>query len=260
MSESKQNEVGTPKKTINEPVEKNGQYPGTQHENQNQSVVAIIPAYNEAETLPEVISKTKQYVDKVIVIDDASDDRTAEVAQQYADGVVSHPNNMGVGGAVYTGYLVASREGHDIVIQIDGDGQHDPSYIPEMLDEMEQNDLDMMIGSRWLNDSHKEYSLVRRTGIWFFTREVNFLNDINITDVTSGFRAYRTDMLSDLGSPANSHWALEQTLEAAKKGYNIGEISVPMPPECDGSQFDLQTFIKYPPRMVLMTLKVLLYR
>ncbi|TKX61410.1 glycosyltransferase family 2 protein [Halorubrum sp. GN12_10-3_MGM] len=224
------------------------------------SIVAIIPAYNEAETLPQIISATSSYVDDVIIINDASTDSTEEVADEHADHVVTHPKNTGVGGAVHTGYLAAIRLDYDIVIQIDGDGQHDPSYIPEMIETMEEQEADMVVGSRWLNASYQEYSLVRRAGIRFFTAETNLLGGLDITDVTSGFRAYRTSMLEHLGRPANSHWALEQTLEAAREGYSIEEISVPMPPDTEGSQFDFETFAKYPPRMVLTTLKILLYR
>ncbi|EMA70390.1 glycosyl transferase [Halorubrum kocurii JCM 14978] len=225
-----------------------------------QSIAAIIPAYNEADSLPEVITATAPYVDDVFVIDDASTDDTEAVAREHADEVVSLPKNMGVGGAVDTGYRAAIRSGYDIVIQIDGDGQHDPSYIPKMLETMEDRDADMVIGSRWLNDSYQDYSLVRRMGIKFFTAEVNVLGGVDITDVTSGFRAYRASMLDDLGRPANSHWALEQTLEAGRKEYIVEEISVPMPPDTDGSQFDIETFAKYPPRMMLTTLKTLLLR
>mgnify|MGYP006281487831 CR=1 FL=1 len=225
-----------------------------------QSIAAIIPAYNEADSLPKIITETSPYVDDVFVIDDASTDDTEAVAREHADEVVSLPKNMGVGGAVDTGYQAAIRSDYDIVIQIDGDGQHDPSYIPTMLETMEDRDADMVIGSRWLNDSYQDYSLVRRMGIKFFTAEVNLLGGLDITDVTSGFRAYRTSMLDDLGRPANSHWALEQTLEAARKEYTIEEISVPMPPDTDGSQFDIETFAKYPPRMMLTTLKTLLLR
>jgi len=227
---------------------------------EEQSVGAIVPAYNEADTLRQVVSDTKQYVDQVIVVDDASTDETFEIAAESADGVVRHPQNMGVGGAVQTGYLAALREGHDIVIQIDGDGQHDPSFIPDLLEKMDEEDADMVIGSRWLNESYKEYSLVRRCGINFFTYEANLLGGIDITDVTSGFRAYRADMLRDLEQPETSHWALEQTLEAARSGYRIAEISTPMPPETDDSQFDVGTFLRYPPRMILISLKVLLFR
>lgn len=224
------------------------------------SVVAVIPAYNEAGTLAEVIESCRKYVDEVIVVNDASTDETEEIAQEHADGVVTHPKNMGVGAAVYTGYLVAIQNEHDIVIQIDGDGQHDASYIPDLLETMDEEDADMVIGSRWLNDSHKDYSLVRRAGINFFTLEANLLAGLNITDITSGFRAYDAAMLSDLGRPENSHWALEQTLEAARNGYTIDETSVPMPPPGNGSQFDIKTFLSFPPRMALVTLKVLLYR
>jgi len=225
-----------------------------------QSVVAIIPAYNEEETLPDIINRTAPYVDDVIVVNDASTDATEDVARKHADSVITHPKNMGVGGAVHTGYLAAIRSEYDVVIQIDGDGQHDPSYIPEIVDRLLKDEADMIIGSRWLNESYQEYSFVRRAGIKFFTHEANLIGGLSITDVTSGFRGYRTCILDDLGRPENSHWALEQTLEAARKGYTIEEVSVPMPPETDGSQFDIETFLKYPPRMLLTTIKVLLFR
>lgn len=233
---------------------------GAQRQRTDLSVLAIVPAYNEAGTISDVVTETRKYVDKVVVIDDASTDDTARRAREVADGVVTLPKNMGVGGAVHTGYLVGTREAFDVVIQIDGDGQHDPADIPRLLEKMVEADADMVIGSRFLNDSYKEYSLVRRAGIRFFTWEVNLLSDLNITDVTSGFRAYTTELLADLSRPENSHWALEQTLEASRKGYRIVEISTPMPPETDGSQFDLGTFLKYPPRMIKTTLKVLLFR
>ncbi|MCU4717695.1 glycosyltransferase family 2 protein [Halapricum hydrolyticum] len=223
------------------------------------SVLAIVPAYNEAGTIADVVAETSRYVDKVVVIDDASTDGTESRAREVADGVVSHPRNMGVGGAVHTGYLVGVREEFDVVVQIDGDGQHDPADIPRLLERIADG-ADMVIGSRFLNDSYREYSLVRRAGIRFFTWEVNALAGLDITDVTSGFRAYTTALLADLSRPENSHWALEQTLEASRKGYRIVEVSTPMPPETDGSQFDLGTFLKYPPRMIKTTMKVLLFR
>jgi glycosyltransferase involved in cell wall biosynthesis len=232
----------------------------SENEQATDSVVAIIPAYNESEALDEVIQEAKPYVDKVVVINDASTDATETIASKHADGVVTHRQNTGVGGAVHTGYQVAIRDGFDTVIQIDGDGQHDPSYIPKILSAMEEGDADMVIGSRWLNGSHEDYSTVRRAGIRFFTFEANILGGLSITDVTSGFRAYDVEMLTDLRRPNNSHWALEQTLEAARKGYDLSEVSVPMPPATKGSQFDLGTLLAYPLRMVLITLKVLLYR
>jgi len=231
-----------------------------QDDPEDRRVVAIVPAYNEADSIESVVTGTRPHVDRVVVIDDASTDDTAERARAVADGVVAHPRNLGVGGAVHTGYRVGLREGADVVVQIDGDGQHDPGDVPRLLARMVETGADMVIGSRWRNDSHEQYSLVRRAGIQFFTAEVNILSDLAITDVTSGFRAYSAELLADLSRPANSHWAVEQTLEAARKGYDVAEVSTPMPPETDGSQFDLETFAKYPPRMLRTTLKVLLFR
>ncbi|WP_436911301.1 glycosyltransferase family 2 protein [Halosimplex marinum] len=224
------------------------------------SVVAVVPAYNEAENIESVVRDAAEYVDKVVVVDDKSSDDTASVAEASDADVVSHPMNMGVGAAIHTGYQVAIREGFDLVVQIDADGQHDPSFIPEMLAKLDEDDADMVIGSRWLNSSYKEYSAVRRAGIRFFTLEANVLGGLSITDVTSGYRVYRVSMLEDLGRPENSHWALEQTLEAARKDYEITEVSVPMPTETEGSQFDVETFMKYPARMLLTTMKVLIFR
>lgn len=228
--------------------------------NTGSRVLGIVPAYNEEDTIEDIVCQTKPFVDEIIVINDGSVDGTASVAEEVADGVISLPKNLGVGGAVHTGYLAAIRGDFDIVVQIDGDGQHNPEYIPKILETMEEEEADMVIGSRWLNGSYKEYSFVRRAGIKFFTLEANVLGGLDISDVTSGYRAYSVDMLSDLGRPDNSHWALEQTLEAARKDYIIREVSIPMKPETTGSQFNLETFLKYPPRMVLTSLKVLLFR
>lgn len=225
-----------------------------------QSVLAVIPAYNEAATIAEVATQARRYVDEVVVVDDASGDDTADVAREAADGVVSHPENLGVGGAVHTGYRLAVEQGYDRLVQLDGDGQHDPAYIPEMLDRMDETDAGMVVGSRWLNASHAEYNLLRRAGIRFYTMEANLLGDLNVTDVTSGYRVYDVSMLAELERPAHDHWALEQTLEVARKGYDVEEVSVPMPPETEGSQFDVGTYARYPVRMALTTLKVLIFR
>lgn len=233
---------------------------GTATDADRQSTLAIVPAYNESGSIADIVSDTSDFVDDVFVIDDSSTDATRDIAKEHADGVISHPKNMGVGAAVHTGYLAAVRRGYDVVVQVDADGQHDPSYIPDLLSTLTEEDADMVIGSRWLNASYQEYTWLRRSGIKFYTVEANLLGGLGITDVTSGFRAYRVSMLDDLQRPESSHWALEQTLEAARKGYEIAEVSVPMPPAPEGSQFDPGTFARYPGRMALITLKVLLFR
>lgn len=230
----------------------------TKHQ-KNTSVVAVIPAYNESGTIGDIIEKTEEYVDDVVVVDDGSTDMTSTIAQDHGATVISHAINTGVGGAVRTGYLYAIRNDYDFIVQIDADGQHDPSYIPELL-EIAKN-YDMVIGSRYLNDSYKDYSLTRNVGIQFFTTVVNVLGGLDITDVTSGFRIYRVDRLEEILHHSDSHWAVEQTLSAAKQGLETTEISVEMPTRDEGeSQFTLDTFALYPIRMADVLLRILIFR
>ncbi len=223
------------------------------------NVVAVIPAYNEGTTIGSVVTETAPYVDEVVVVDDGSTDDTADIARDHGAAVVTHIVNTGVGGAVRTGYQYAIRHGYDFVAQVDGDGQHDPSYLPDLLAVAEDND--MVIGSRYLNESIEDYSLIRRAGINFFTSVVNTLGGINITDVTSGYRIYRVSMLEEIMHRSDKHWAVEQTLQAANNDYRIKELSVEMPTRDEGaSQFDIETFVMYPIRMVDTIVRVLVFR
>lgn len=221
--------------------------------------VAVIPAYNEASTIGPVVDDTAEYVDRVVVVNDGSGDDTAAIARDHGAIVVEHVFNTGVGGAVRTGYQYAIQHDFDWVVQVDADGQHDPAKIPELL--ALAGDYDMVIASRYLNESYQDYSATRNAGIRFFTRLVNRLGGIDITDVTSGFRVYRVSMLESVLHRSDKHWAIEQTLEAAKGGYRITEVSTEMPTREDGeSQFTLDTFALYPLRMTDTILRVLLFR
>lgn len=222
-------------------------------------ILGLIPAYNESASVGAVIDSTIPFVDEVVVIDDASSDGTGEIGREHGATVISHAVNVGVGGALRTGYRYAIRNGYDVVVQIDGDGQHDPSYIPELLASLESNDV--VIGSRYLNDSIRDYSPLRRLGIRFFTEAVNRLSQSEITDVTSGYRVYRTSVLRDIIHQSDKHWAVEQTLEAAKSGLQIEEVSVEMPTRSSGnSQFDVETFVMYPIRMTDIIFRILVFR
>ncbi|MFB6234742.1 MAG: glycosyltransferase family 2 protein [Halopenitus sp.] len=221
--------------------------------------LAVIPAYNEADTIGPVIDGTQPYVDEVVVVDDGSSDGTAAIARDHGATVVEHVFNTGVGGAVRTGYQYAIRNDAEFVVQVDADGQHDPDRIPDLLDVAE--DCDMVIGSRYLNGSFEDYPLIRRLGIQFFTTVVNVLGGVDITDVTSGFRVYRVSALREILHTSDSHWAVEQTLEASKRGQRIEEVSVEMPTREEGeSQFTLDTFALYPVRMADVIMRVLIFR
>ncbi|MFP4530196.1 MAG: glycosyltransferase family 2 protein [Halodesulfurarchaeum sp.] len=221
--------------------------------------LAVVPAYNESDTIGTVIDGTGEYVDRVAVVDDGSRDETASKARKHGATVLEHAFNTGVGGAVRTGYRYAIEHEFDFVVQVDADGQHDPTHIPRLLSAAE--DADMVIGSRYLNESIREYSAVRKLGIRFFTAMVNTLGGVEITDVTSGFRVYRVEALDSILHHSDKHWAVEQTLEAARRDLDIVEVSTKIPTRSEGdSQFTLETFVMYPLRMTDVALRVLLFR
>jgi len=223
-------------------------------------VMALIPAFNEEKTLGGVLAEVAEYVDEVVVVDDGSSDSTAEVAEKGGTTVLSHVVNRGVGAAQSTGYRYGIEKEFAFIVQVDADGQHNPKYIPELL-KTAQEGYDMVIGSRFLNPSFRKYSLIRRKGVPFLSKLTNLLAGLDITDVTSGFRVYRVEKLKELSRHQDRHWAVEQTLEAARGGWRIKEISVEMPTRQTGeTQFNVKTILLYPLRVLEAILKILIFR
>lgn len=221
--------------------------------------LGIIPAYNESATIGPVIDGVFPHVDDVVVVDDCSSDDTRSIASEHGATVIPHAINVGVGGALRTGYRYALEREYDVIVQIDGDGQHDPQYLPVLLDAIEDNDI--VVGSRYLNASIDDYSLVRRLGIRCFATTVNVFGNTDIADVTSGYRVYRAEKLAEIVHHSDKHWAVEQTLEAGNRGLQLEEVSVAMPTRTEGeSQFDLATLLMYPVRMTDIILRILVFR
>lgn len=222
-------------------------------------ICAVIPAYNETKTIAEVVRGVAPQVDIVFVVDDASTDSTAMRAEEVGAVVIRHNRNVGIGASLGSGYARARVCGFDFIVQLDGDGQHNPKFIRDMLKAM--RGYDMVIASRFLNSSHKEHPLVRRIGIPFFSFVVSLLGHIKVTDVTSGYRVYRTSALRRLSYMPARHWAVAQTLEAGRKGLKIREISAEMPVRNVGkSQFDFVKYSLYTFRMIWVMLKAMLLR
>jgi glycosyltransferase involved in cell wall biosynthesis len=221
--------------------------------------VAVIPAHNEVETIGRVVDETRRRAEEVVVVDDASTDGTVAAARNHGASVLEHTINTGVGGALRTGYRYAIRNDYEFVIQVDGDGQHDPAYIPDLLDAATEHD--MVIGSRYLNESYERYPWIRRLGIRFFTSLINRLGGIEITDVTSGYRVYRVGALERIIHRTDTHWAIEQTLDAAKQNLQIKEVSVEMPVRETGrSHLTPDALFVYPLRMADAILRVIVFR
>lgn len=150
----------------------------------------IIPAYNEGENIKKTIEDIKEKAPEFdyVVINDCSTDNTLEVLRENHFNYVNLPLNLGIGGAVQTGYRYAWEHGYDLAVQVDGDGQHDPAFLNEMASYLEEHQLDMVIGSRFITKEGFQSSFMRRVGITYFTGLIKLLTGKTITDPTSGLR------------------------------------------------------------------------
>jgi len=159
--------------------------------------LVCIPAYNAEKAIGKVVKKSLEYVDEVIVCDDGSTDNTAKIASESGAHVLSHQKNRGYGAALITMFDHARKENADVMITLDGDGQHDPKEIPQFLKAMDENNVDVVIGSRFLNNKTKPPSY-RQTGIKVITSAVKLGNKLKITDAQSGYRAYSQKAIKDI--------------------------------------------------------------
>lgn len=157
-----------------------------------QKIVALIPAYNEQEAIGEVVNDVRAYVPEadIVVINDGSADHTVERAKASGAFVLDLPYNLGIGGAVQTGYLFADEMGYDIAIRFDGDGQHDPAEAYKLLEPIKSGQADVVIGSRYLKAGNGyRASFIRFLGIKLFGVITSCIVHRKISDVTSGFQA-----------------------------------------------------------------------
>lgn len=154
--------------------------------------IAIVPARNEEGAIAGVVAGIRSFdpLLDVVVVDDGSTDRTAALAAAEGAAVVRLPYNLGIGGAVQTGFKYALEHGYDVAVRLDGDGQHDPQQIPRLLAPLERGDADLVVGSRFA-DGGGDYRppFARRAGIRWFAQLVSLLTRQKLTDTTSGFQA-----------------------------------------------------------------------
>lgn len=152
--------------------------------------LAIIPAYNEKNsiifTVNDLVKNAPEF--DYIIVNDCSTDNTMDICKYNGFNVLNLPINLGIGGAVQTGYLYAYNHGYDIAVQFDGDGQHDAAYLNTMADYLIEKNLDMVIGSRFIENKGFQSSGIRRIGIRWFTFLIRIFSGKVITDPTSGLR------------------------------------------------------------------------
>ena len=162
----------------------------------------LIPAFNEAEGIAEVIENVRKAIPNadILVVNDGSRDSTASRAADAGAIVLSHVFNMGYGVAIQTGYKYACMHGYEYLVQIDGDGQHDPSFIPQLLAPVTSGDVDFTLGSRFLWFDSYRPSFSRRLAILFFRKLVTVIIGRSITDPTSGFQAFNKNVMKFFAS------------------------------------------------------------
>lgn len=162
-------------------------------------ILGIVPAFNECGNIGRTVAEIRRVAPEmdVLVINDGSRDATAMEAITAGGMVVSLPFNLGIGAAVQTGFQYARSHAYDIAVQIDGDGQHDASFLETIIAPIRNQEADMVVGSRFLERSLGfQSSFSRRMGITFFVHLINVLTGVKVNDPTSGFRAYDKKMIA----------------------------------------------------------------
>ncbi len=193
--------------------------------------LVVIPAYNESEnivnTVKDILDNAPDY--DYVVINDCSTDHTLEVLKSNNINYLNLPINLGIGGAVQTGYKYALENDYDYVVQFDGDGQHDAKSLKTMEKELENESADMVIGSRFINNQGFQSSRMRRIGIAFFTVLIKWLTRQKITDPTSGLRMINHKVLALFAADYPSDYPEPETaVSVLKKGYRVKEVPVIM--------------------------------
>jgi glycosyltransferase involved in cell wall biosynthesis len=217
-------------------------------------LLVFMTAYNEEKTIGGVLERVLDTLEEinadsdVLVVDDGSTDTTGEIARQYPVELVVHPTNLGPGAATRTGYEYAVRNGYDFTVRMDADGQHRPEEIPKLLEPIQNDEADIVIGSRYKRDTGYETSAVRDVGIRFYSWLISVITGDRVYDLTSGFRAV------SIAVGKRHAEELPQGIIAINRGireglseYRIVEVPVTMEQrEYGNSYLSLERLAKYP--------------
>jgi glycosyltransferase involved in cell wall biosynthesis len=200
--------------------------------------IAIVPAYNEAGAVGGVIDELRTYdaTLDVVVIDDASVDNTSAVAREHGAHVLRLPFNLGIGGAVQTGFRYAFENGYDYALRVDGDGQHDPAQLDVVFAPVLAGEVDIAVGSRYLErgDGYRS-SATRRIGIRILAGTVSFLTRQRITDPTSGFQALNRKAITLFAADyPHDYPEVEALVLLLRHRLRLREVPVAMRPRAAG--------------------------
>jgi glycosyltransferase involved in cell wall biosynthesis len=193
--------------------------------------LAVVPAFNEEASVGHVIDEIRAFDPdfEIVVVDDGSTDRTAGLAADRGVHVIRLPFNLGIGGAVQTGYRYAFEHGYDIAVQVDGDGQHDPSQLARILKPVLDGEADLVVGSRFVGEGAYRSSATRRIGIRIFAGVVSAVVRQRVTDTTSGFRAVNRKGIALFAADyPHDYPEVEATVMCVKHKLRLTEVPVEM--------------------------------
>lgn len=221
----------------------------------------IIPAFNEESNIEKTVTAIEENAQgfDYVIINDCSGDHTRQICEKNGYNIVNLPINLGIGGAVQTGYKYALEHGYDVAVQVDGDGQHDPEFLNVMADHLMNNGLDMVIGSRFIEKEGFQSSKLRRIGIIFFSGLIKMLTGVRITDPTSGLRMAGKNVMALFASDYPRDYPEPESVVAViRRGLKVEEIPVIMKEREGGvSSISLKKSVYY---MIKVTLAILIER
>ena len=194
-------------------------------------VLIIIPAYNEQDNIEKLVDNLIENYPQYdyLVVNDCSKDGTENILKNRGYNYISLPANLGIGGAVQSGYLYAAQNDYDIAIQIDGDGQHDPAYIEKLIEPIVNGEADMTIGSRFIEKEGFQTSFLRRLGIGIIRGVIKICCGTKATDTTSGFRATNKELTEYFSREyAQDYPEPEAIVAASLNGYRVKDVAVQM--------------------------------
>lgn len=223
--------------------------------------LVIIPAFNEEGNLEKTINDIKINAPDFdyVIINDCSTDKTLEMCRRHGFSYLNLPVNLGIGGAVQTGYRYAYYHGYDIAVQFDGDGQHSAAHLKDMVEVLEKTDSDMVIGSRFIKKEGFQSSGLRRIGIKYFTGLIKVLTGKKITDPTSGMRMVNRKLLEKFTDEYPKDYPEpESVVTILSEKYKVTEIPVIMNEREEGvSSISLKNSVYY---MIKVSFAILVAR
>ena len=221
--------------------------------------LVIIPAFNEEGNLEKTIKDIKDNAPDYVIINDCSTDKTLEMCRRHGFSYLNLPVNLGIGGAVQTGYRYAYYHGYDIAVQFDGDGQHSASHLEDMVTTLIDTESDMVIGSRFIEKEGFQSSGLRRIGIKYFTGLIKLLTGKKITDPTSGMRMVNKKLLEKFTDEYPKDYPEpESVVTILSEKYKVTEIPVVMNEREEGvSSISLKNSVYY---MIKVSFAILIAR